>query len=123
MDAAPTPTELRLERAEKLVGQAAARSAEVAVLPEVFNTGYEYHDRNYAMAEPIGGQTVSWLKSAARKYNLYLAGSLLLRESDGIYNTIAAGRAGWQDLALRQIPSLVLGTRLFQATQTPAHPG
>lgn len=88
MDAAPTPTELRLERAEKLVGQAAARSAEVAVLPEVFNTGYEYHDRNYAMAEPIDGQTVSWLKSAARKYNLYLAGSLLLRESDGIYNTM-----------------------------------
>lgn len=88
MDAAPAPTESRLERAEKLVAQAAARGAQIAVLPEVFNTGYEYHDRNYSLAEPIDGQTVSWLKSAARKYNLYLAGSLLLREPDGIYNAM-----------------------------------
>ncbi len=88
MDAAPASTESRLERAEKLVAQAAARGAQIAVLPEVFNTGYEYHDRNYLLAEPIDGQTVSWLKSAARKYNLYLAGSLLLREPDGIYNAM-----------------------------------
>lgn len=88
MDASPAPTESRLERAEKLVAQAAARGAQIAVLPEVFNTGYEYHDRNYSLAEPIGGQTVSWLKSTARKHNLYLAGSLLLREPDGIYNAM-----------------------------------
>ncbi|PWH13911.1 MAG: hypothetical protein DDG60_09380 [Anaerolineae bacterium] len=88
MDAAPAPTESRLERAEKRVAQAAAQGAQIAVLPEVFNTGYEYHDRNYSLAEPMDGPTVSWLKSAARKYNLYLAGSLLLREPAAIYNAM-----------------------------------
>jgi len=88
MDAAHAPTPSRLERAEKLVAQAAARGAQVTVLPEVFNTGYEYHERNYGLAESSQGQTISWMKSSARKYNLYLAGSLLLREPDGIYNAM-----------------------------------
>jgi hypothetical protein len=88
MDAAPTPTPSRLERAEKLVASAAAQGAQIAVLPEVFNTGYEYHNRNYSLAEPIDGQTVSWMKSSAREHNLYLAGTLLLREADGIYNAM-----------------------------------
>ncbi len=88
MDAAPAKTESRLERAEKLVAQAAAQGAEIAVLPEVFNTGYEYHDRNYGLAEPMDGPTVAWIKSAARQHNLYLAGTLLLREPDGIYNAM-----------------------------------
>jgi len=88
MDAAPAPTETRLERAEKLVAQAAAQGTEIAVLPEVFNTGYEYHDRNYGLAEPIDGPTISWMKATARAKNLYLAGSLFVREADGIYNAM-----------------------------------
>jgi predicted amidohydrolase len=77
-----------LERAEALVTQAAAQGAQIAVLPEVFNTGYEYHDRNYKLAEPQDGPTLAWMKSAARKHNLYLAGSLLLHEADEIYNAM-----------------------------------
>ncbi len=88
MDAAPVAVKQRLERAEKLVAQAATQGAQIAVLPEVFNTGYEYHDRNYSLAEPIDGKTVSWMKSAARQHNLYLAGTLLLREPDDIYNAM-----------------------------------
>jgi hypothetical protein len=88
MDAAPAPTPSRLERAQKLVSCAAAQGAQIAVLPEVFNTGYEYHDRNYSLAEPIDGPTVAWMKASARQHNLYLAGSLLLREADGIYNAM-----------------------------------
>ncbi|MGC1375195.1 MAG: carbon-nitrogen hydrolase family protein [Anaerolineales bacterium] len=88
MDAAPAPTEQRLERAEALVARAASQKAQIAVLPEVFNTGYEYTDKNYALAEPMDGSTVSWMKSAARQHNLHLAGTLLLKETDGIYNTM-----------------------------------
>lgn len=88
MDAAPAPTLTRLERAEKLVAQAAARGADLAVLPELFNTGYEYHERNYGLAEPSDGPTLSWMKSTARQHHLYLAGSLLLRETDEIYNAM-----------------------------------
>ena len=88
MDAAPAPTENRLERAQKLVTFAAAQGAQIAVLPEVFNTGYEYTDKNYALAESMDGQTVSWMKATARQQNLYLAGTLLLKEADGIYNAM-----------------------------------
>ena len=88
MDAAPAPSLARLERAEKLVARAASQGAEIAVLPELFNTGYAYDDRNYRLAEPVAGPTVAWLKSAARQHNLYLAGSLLLREADEIYNAM-----------------------------------
>lgn len=88
MDAAPAPTASRLERAETLVSAVAAQGAQVAVLPEVFNTGYEYHDRNYSLAEKPDGPTVSWLKEAAHRHNLYLAGSLLLRDGADIYNAM-----------------------------------
>lgn len=88
MDAAPAPTLTRLERAETLVAQAAARGADLAVLPEVFNTGYEYHARNYGLAEPSNGPTLSWMKSAARQHHLYLAGSLLLCEAGETYNAL-----------------------------------
>lgn len=88
MDATPAPTASRLERADKLVAQAAAQGAQIAVLPEVFNTGYEYHDRNYGLAEPIDGLTVQWMKATTCRYNLYLAGSLLLRENDDIFNSM-----------------------------------
>jgi len=88
MDAAPSETESRLARAESLVGQAAAQGAQIALLPEVFNTGYEYHDRNYGLAEPLEGPSVTWMKESARRHNLYLAGSLLLRDSGDIYNAM-----------------------------------
>jgi predicted amidohydrolase len=88
MDAAPAPTESRLERAEILVAQAAAQGAQIAVLPEVFNTGYEYHPRNYSLAETLDGQTAAWMRESTRRHNLYLAGSLLLRDNTDIYNAM-----------------------------------
>ena len=62
MDAAPAPTQSRLERAESLVAQAATQGAQIALLPEVFNTGYEYHDRNYGLAEALDGPSVRCMK-------------------------------------------------------------
>lgn len=41
MDAAPASVDLRLECAESLVARVAAQGAQIAVLPELFNTGYE----------------------------------------------------------------------------------
>lgn len=86
MNAEPAPCEERLLRAENLIAQAAADGAQLAVLPEVFNTGYVYSDENYRLAETFDGPTIRWMKSTAGKYNIYLVGSLLLREADDIYN-------------------------------------
>jgi len=91
MDATPAPTLERLARAEELIAQAAAAAetgGQVVVLPEVFNTGYEYSPENYRRAERFDGPTLSWLRRLASSLRLYLAGSLLLREGGEIYNAM-----------------------------------
>lgn len=88
MDATPAPVAARLQRAEGLVARAAQQGAQIASLPELFNIGYEYSLQNYGLAESMDGKTVQWLKNAARTYHIYVTGSFLLREADGIYNTM-----------------------------------
>lgn len=85
MDAAPAPTSDRLARAADLV--AASAGADLAVLPECFNTGYAYADSNYAASEPLGGQTVTWMKQQAAQHGIHLAGTLMLRDGGEVYNS------------------------------------
>ncbi len=87
MEAAWAPTAERLGRAANLMADAARGGAELVVLPELFNTGYEFHERNYALAEPIEGETVTWMKAQAAAHQIHLAGSLLLLDPTDIYNT------------------------------------
>ena len=88
MIARPAPTSHRLERAEALVIQAARDGAQLVVLPEVFNTGYEYSDGNYLRAEPLDGPTAAWMKQSAARHGVHLAGSLLLLDGSDIYNAM-----------------------------------
>jgi len=88
MDAAPASTESRLARAETLVRQAAGQGAQIVVLPELFNTGYVYDLNNYKRAEHMDDETADWMKYTAQCHNLHIAGTFLLRERDGIYNTM-----------------------------------
>jgi predicted amidohydrolase len=88
MDAAPAPVKERLARAEALVAQCAQNGAQLVVLPEVFNTGYEYSDQNYVLAETFDGLTVTWMKATASQYQVHLAGSFLRREQEAIFNTL-----------------------------------
>lgn len=87
MEAAPGPTAERLARAAALVAQAAGAGAALVVLPECFNTGYAYVDGNYAAAEPLDGQTVTWMEAQARQHRVHLVGTLLLRDGDDVYNS------------------------------------
>ncbi len=57
------------------------------VLPEVFNTGYEYTEHNYELAETMDGETVVWMKAQANTHGVHLAGSLLLLDGDHVYNS------------------------------------
>lgn len=88
MDANPSNVESRLRRARCLISQAVSQGAKLVVLPELFNTGYQYSSQNYQLAESPAGNTVSWMKRITREYGIHLAGSLLLREADGIYNAM-----------------------------------
>lgn len=87
MDATPAPVDERLERAEAFVAEAASAGAQLVVLPEVFNTGYEYHENNYNAAEPIDGKTVTWMRDMAQKHGVHVAGSLLLVDGKDVYNS------------------------------------
>ena len=88
MSAEPGPVTERLARAEVLITRAAKAGAQLAVLPEIFNTGYVYSDANYSRAEPPDGLTVRWLKDVARRHNIHVAGSLLLLGEEDIYNAM-----------------------------------
>jgi predicted amidohydrolase len=88
LDATPAPVPDRLSRAANLVTEAVAAGAQLVVLPEVFNTGYEYSDANYALAETTNGQTVTWMKAQAAQQGIHLAGSLLLMDEDNVYNSM-----------------------------------
>lgn len=81
------PVGERLQRADALVAQAAKEGAQLVVLPELFNIGYEYHENNYTLPEPIDGQTVTWMKDTAKRYNVHLSGSLLLVDGKDVYNS------------------------------------
>jgi predicted amidohydrolase len=88
MNASPTPLLERLERAENLVDSAAGQGAELLLLPELFNTGYAYSERNFEQAEPLDGITASWMRKMALQKKVHLAGSFLRRSGKDIYNTL-----------------------------------
>ncbi|MEM6530015.1 MAG: carbon-nitrogen hydrolase family protein, partial [Chloroflexota bacterium] len=87
MNARPAPVAGRLERAESLVAEAASTGAQLIVLPEVFNIGYEYHDNNYTLPEPEDGPTVTWMKAQAKQHGAHIAGSLFLVDGSNIFNS------------------------------------
>jgi predicted amidohydrolase len=88
MIANPAPAQERLARAEMLLAQAAQQGAQLTVLPELFNTGYEYSRRNYQRSETLDGPTAAWMKRVSAHYGIHLAGSLFHSEGDDIYNTL-----------------------------------
>jgi omega-amidase len=72
-----------LDRARKLIGQAAAGGAKLAVLPELFDAPYDAPDF-VPLAEPLpDGKTGRMLSEAAREHGMYLAGSMVELGDDG----------------------------------------
>ena len=67
------------ERLRAISGQ-----ADIAVVPEMFSTGF-CTDRP-ELAEPWGGATCQALQRMADKYNLAIAGSLIISDSDCLRN-------------------------------------
>lgn len=74
-------------RAAALVAQAAARGADLVVLPELFASLGRNADMR-AAAEPLHGPTVAWASALAREHNCsILAGSFVERHGDQLFNT------------------------------------
>ena len=81
MDALVGDVEANLGHAEKLVERAAEQGAQLVVLPELFNTGYEYSDRMYTWSEPLDGRTAIWIAKTARRLKTHLVGCFPARFS------------------------------------------
>lgn len=88
MDAMPASVTERLERAEKIVAQAAHAGAQLVVLPELFNTGYAYTDDNFELAERLDGVTSMWMRATCARFGIHLAGAFLLLDHGEIYDTM-----------------------------------
>jgi predicted amidohydrolase len=85
MDVTQAPVLERLGRASDLIFEAVGAGAQLVVLPELFNSGYEFQERNYALAETIDGQTVTWMREQATRHSIHLVGSLPLVDETDIY--------------------------------------
>ncbi len=88
MDAAPAARPQRLERAARLIAQAAQAGARLVVLPELFNVGYTYAPESFACAEPVEGPTLAWLRQQAAALGVTVAGSWRVVEGGEVFNAL-----------------------------------
>lgn len=57
---------------------------ELAVLPEMFSTGFTMSPAE--IAETMEGETISWLKELGRSLNMAICGSLVIRDRESFFN-------------------------------------
>ncbi len=63
------------------------KNSDLVVLPELWSTGLSLH-RAADLAEPLTGETISFLKAYAATYKTYVLGSILEKRKSKFYNTL-----------------------------------
>ena len=61
-------------------------NTDIILLPEMFNTSFCPFD--ISLAEDTNGETVAWMKSLSKKKSCAVAGTLMIRENNKIYNRL-----------------------------------
>lgn len=74
-----------LESLEEKINAIGSKT-EVAILPEMFSTGFSMQAT--LLAETMEGDTVSWMKQVAERNKIILTGSLIIKEKDQFYNRL-----------------------------------
>ena len=88
MRADPYKVEENLERAERYIQQAAQQGAQVVVLPELFNTGYFYHSKNFEVAEGLSGRSARWLRAMGKRFGIHVVGAIIEKDWGRYYDTL-----------------------------------
>lgn len=57
--------------------------ADIFILPEMFSTGFTM---NTSIAETMDGRAVNWMRVQAARKNAVIAGSLIIKENDKVFN-------------------------------------
>ncbi len=78
-----------LQRADELLRKARDAGVELAVLPELFNTGYGAGRDFGPHGETVEGPTLSHLLRRARQWNMHIAAGFVEREGRHLYNSLA----------------------------------
>jgi N-carbamoylputrescine amidase len=89
MQAEPLDVCANLERADTLLRQARDAGAELAVLPELFNTGYAFLPDYGPCAESIEGPTIAHLRQRSRAWDMSVAAGFVEREGNHLYDALA----------------------------------
>jgi len=111
--------EANLERATRLVDQAAEQGAGLIVLPEFMPTGYVYTTAIWEGAEPKQGPTVVWLRENAKRLGVWMGTSFLEAEGEHFFNTfVLTGPDGQEAGRVRKQTSA-----LFEAFFVKGDPG
>ena len=66
---------------------AIAEKTHLVILPEMFSTGFSM--RPEALAEPMNGPAVTWMKQMAARKKVILTGSLIIEEKGRYFNPLA----------------------------------
>ena len=69
---------------EKLIAD--ITETDLILLPEMFNTAF--CPEQITLAESMDGETVSWMKTIAQQKKCAIAGTLMIQESDKVYNRL-----------------------------------
>ncbi len=76
-----------LQKADRLVEEAASRGAEIIILPEFFTSAAAFHPSLLMAALPIRGKATEFLLDKAKKHHAYVGGSFISSRGGERYNT------------------------------------
>jgi predicted amidohydrolase len=76
------------QAAEAMIAEAARRGSQLVLLPELWGSGYDLR-RAAQLAAPLHEGLFAWTAAQARSRQIAIAGSLLERQGERCYNTLA----------------------------------
>jgi N-carbamoylputrescine amidase len=89
MPSEPRDVAGNLQRADGLLRRAHEAGAELAVLPEMFNTGYDFCKDFGPFAEGLDGPTLRHLGQRSRQWGMAIAAGFVEREGRHLYDALA----------------------------------
>ena len=119
MPTTPLDVATNLERADSLLGRAHAAGAEIAVLPEMFNTGYSLCPDYAPFAEDAEGPTLTYLRARAREWAMYIAAGFVEHEGRHLYDSLAFLTPGGETHIYRKRNLVFWEQSRFRAGRSP----
>ena len=89
MSCEPGKVKSNVERADALLAEAHRANAALAVLPELFNTGYGLIPDYAPYAEGADGRTLRHLSRRSREWDMGIAGGFVERDGRHVYDSLA----------------------------------